>query len=1142
MEQDRQYLDVALSLGVIERDFAQQVVAWLQGKSPGAARAQLLGRGVITAEQDRAILDALSRAAAAPPVAGATGAVSALDLTYLPANGQTAPNADTLLAAGSARRGDWKAPADGAASATWSRSDKFQPVRELGKGGMGVVELHADAAIGREVAIKTLLRAGDPAAVRRFIEEGQVTGQLEHPNIVPVYDLNRDESNRPYLVMKCVRGRTLAEVLDGIRLGALTSLDAVPATQFKGDNTETIEATRGNTPRTMRGSTRLARVAKRGATRRAGSPVPPTAAHEPSPTPQQWLTRLLDVFLKVCDAMAFAHARGVIHRDLKPENIMVGRFGEVLVMDWGLAKVLGRDKENAQADHELSEQVRLLSSDEGTLRTQEGSVAGTPMYMPPEQAEGRIADLDQRSDVYSLGAVLFEILALHEPFSAANVYELLGKVVRGRIEPPRQRSRAPWSIPRELQAIALKAMSRQPGDRYATADQLKSDIEAFRSNTRVSAVRDNPFQALAKWSKRHPTASTSGMLAVLFLLLGGLLVSQLVAAEQTARRETAERDRAETVAELATADASREAAQHAEADERAERKAAEAILARAAEAAARNDLEQVQSLLIREGTDARDAAIVEFRRLWTRKERHRLTNEAFVAEVGVGRLREFLAAYVRLIDVVAPSTGYKPTGHDLFYRAFLMSYLPEADLHAVIAGYDEALRVDPTLWPAYGNRGHAYSKLGQNRRALKDYDEAIRLAPELASGYISRSYIHLALDQYQQAIDDCTAAIDRDPLQALAYNNRGNGYLGLGEPRKAIAEFDEAIRLEPDLPIAHNNRGSAYYSLAEYKTAIGNFDEAIRLDPDLATAFYNRGNSYRELGDVRRAIEDYEAASRLDPDNVGSYINRGLAYQAIGEPGRALEEYNTAIGMDPNNAEAYVNRARSYVALGEFDRALADCDAALRIDSEMVAAYSNRGAVYQHLGEIDLAIEDYDAAIRLDPNSAIAYNNRGAAYGSIGELDRAIEDYSAAIEADPTYGDAYVNRGNVRAQQGDAIGAAEDRATGERLRGAPTVTSGRYAGEFSRTDRTVGEGRRIDAYVFAGVRGQRVTVVMRSRAFVCYVAVQGAGVKIYSGEREQGVTDTEVTLTLPADGMYIVYCTTHIAELGAYELELQIVD
>jgi serine/threonine protein kinase len=331
---------------------------------------------------------------------------------------------------------------------------------EIARGGMGAVVRASDQAIGREVAVKFLLNQSDAGQQARFVEEARITGRLEHPNIVPIHQLGVHADGRCFFSMKMVKGRSLADILK--------------------------EQARG------------------------------TSAYT--------LVRLLNVFTGVCNAVGFAHSRNVIHRDLKPANVMLGDFGEVYVMDWGLAKVLGTC--SADAAQELavsSEAIRGAlgkpagQSAEGGL-TQAGAVMGTPAYMPPEQAVGTA--VDQRSDVYSLGAILYEVMTLTPPVVGSDPLAILMRVAEGEIEPPAQRApqraRAGW-VPVELSAIALKALARSPADRYQDVEALRSDIELYLEGRSVSAKRDTAWELLKKLVRRNKGVSVATAVALVVL-------------------------------------------------------------------------------------------------------------------------------------------------------------------------------------------------------------------------------------------------------------------------------------------------------------------------------------------------------------------------------------------------------------------------------------------------------------------------------------------------------------------------------------------------------------------------------------------------------------------------------------------------
>ncbi len=366
-----------------------------------------------------------------------------------------------------------------------SRSDgRFVLQDEIARGSMGVVRRAVDSDMDREVAIKYLLDGDDVAYQLRFVEEARITGRLEHPNIVPIHELGVDENRRLFFAMKMVKGRSLAAVLRELR-----------------DNPATAE--------------------------------------------QEWsLGRLLNVLNNVCYAVAYAHSRGVIHRDLKPANIMLGDFGETYVMDWGLAKPVGSGDEAQSVERSATvDKNSHCGSDSGggsskaaTARavegewTEDGAVLGTPSYMSPEQARGEVQRLDVRGDVYSLGAVLYELLALQSPVKKeGGAQAILDRVVRGEIEPPEvrspERARA-GKIPKELSAVALKALALRPADRYASVEELRRDLERFQEGRSVSAKEDTAWEAITKLVKRNKAVSLTTAAALLILATVSIVAYQ----------------------------------------------------------------------------------------------------------------------------------------------------------------------------------------------------------------------------------------------------------------------------------------------------------------------------------------------------------------------------------------------------------------------------------------------------------------------------------------------------------------------------------------------------------------------------------------------------------------------------------------
>ena len=387
----------------------------------------------------------------------------------------------------------------------------------IGRGGMGEVALCIERNIRRPVAMKRLLEAvaDDDARRARFVEEAQVTGQLQHPNIVPVYELDRDAQGTIYFTMKPVRGASLADLLRPLPPGEGAR---PPAGGRAGEGA----ASEGGLPYA---DGRVGAGPRARPTREQGQPLGPAP---PS------LADLLAIFMKVCDGVAYAHSRGVIHRDLKPSNIMVGDFGEVLVMDWGLAKIVGR--EDIRAD-ELVTSDRLESTPELTL---DGTAMGTPAYMPPEQANGELDKIDHRSDIYSLGAILYEILTLEKPVEGSTPLILLANAAHGNIVPPEKRTPG-RAVPRELSAIAMKCLAKSRARRYASVVDLQHDVRRYLEGRSVLAAPDTFAQAVAKLVKRNKgvSAAIAAAAAILIAVVSVAFARVTAARTRAVRGETA---------------------------------------------------------------------------------------------------------------------------------------------------------------------------------------------------------------------------------------------------------------------------------------------------------------------------------------------------------------------------------------------------------------------------------------------------------------------------------------------------------------------------------------------------------------------------------------------------------------------------
>lgn len=299
---------------------------------------------------------------------------------------------------------------------------RYTGFREMSRGGNALLRACFDPVAGRTVAIKTLLpdNRDDHRERRRLLREARVTAQLQHPNTVPVYDIGDDKVEGIYFVMKRISGENLFEILKRIARGDQPTIDAYP------------------------------------------------------------IDRRIEIVADACQALAYAHARGVIHRDVKPENIWVGNFGEVILLDWGVAKVWGHADDSASVRQSVLPPPPETEESQLQTLTGGGQRPGTPLYMSPEQVEGN-RSIDERTDVFSAGVCLYESLAIREPFRGVNIDETFDNIKHKEVDPPSVRA-PDRGIPEAADAVVMKAIQKRPGDRYQSMREFIAELRELEAS------------------------------------------------------------------------------------------------------------------------------------------------------------------------------------------------------------------------------------------------------------------------------------------------------------------------------------------------------------------------------------------------------------------------------------------------------------------------------------------------------------------------------------------------------------------------------------------------------------------------------------------------------------------------------------
>jgi serine/threonine-protein kinase len=949
---------LALQMDFVSRDaLIAAMHAWVMAKSKSLGEI-LLAQGALGPDE-RALLEALVQKHLARhdnDAEKSLAAVSSLGSVRDNLRQIADPDVEASLAhvpaPGPADRYATRAPSVGAPSVVGQR---FRVLRPHARGGLGEVFVALDDELHREVALKEIQgqHADNPQSRARFLLEAEITGGLEHPGIVPVYGLGIYAEGRPFYAMRFIRGDSLKEAVE----------------RFHTDEARRREP--GQRALELRG--------------------------------------LLGRFIDVCDAVEYAHSRGVLHRDLKPGNIMLGKYGETLVVDWGLAKPM--DKLEGVTES-LEGPLRPASLSEATP-TLAGPAIGTPQYMSPEQAAGRVDLLGPASDVYSLGATLYNLLTGKPPFTDADLGTVLRKVQEGEFPRPRQVNA---EVPAALEAVCLKAMSRRAGDRFASAHALAGDVERWLADEPVSAWRE-PWPVKARrWVGRHRPL-VAGAAAALLVALAGLAVGTVLLARAD-RRERLAREMAEQNYRLARQAVDRyytEVSENVLLDEPGqeplrkklleaareyydqfvkERRGdpeAEAELARALDRLARItgdidseakavDLEEEAQRLFAHQAEAHpgaqersDLAACEYHlgRLY------RLTDRMGRAEEEDGKA---VAAWDELARAQPDDEHYQAElarSRLGLANVFEATHRPDRAREVyeqVLAARRELNRRHPDvveyqrdLAVTLNNLARVYSALGQGERAEDCYKEGQRIQKALVAAQPSVSRFANDL--------------------ARSLFNLGDLYVKANRPRQAEQPYREAADLWERLTREHPAVADFRADLAETYLALANVDRLTGRAPEA------EAECERALALKQKLADDHQQVPAYRGDLARCYFQLGDAYRAGGHAEKAEAAYRNAVSID----EGLVND-------------LADSS---QYRADLARSWNNLGLLRQDTKRRDeaqdafrKAVASWDELVRRRPGEpefalglAASSQNLGNLARQAGDLPGAVEVYSHALAA-----------------------------------------------------------------------------------------------------------------------------------------------
>lgn len=834
---------------------------------------------------------------------------------------------------------------------------RYSLTKMHGEGGIGRVWQAHDQRLNRQVALKEIRpdREASANATKRFAKEAQITSQLEHPNIVPVYELcGGPDSSRSFYTMRFVRGDTFRDAIDTYhrhrREGKATELE---------------------------------------------------------------LRELLSAFIAICNALGYAHSRGVLHRDLKPSNVMVGSFGEVVVLDWGLAKMIDQPDD----DEDLLESGPISVTDDVAIDvTVQGAVLGTLPYMAPEQAAGRIDKIDSRTDIYGLGAILFAILTGDHPHRGTSTREVRSQI----LNEPTPRVRAENSkVHPVLDAICAKAMAKKRSERYAKARDLAEDVRRWLADEPIECYREPLTMRAGRWLRRHRTWARA--IAATLLIVTGVSVAAVLVVNRARQAETAAKDRANQSLQAETL-------AKAEATRRFEeaRDAVDTMMTGVSNAL--QYFPGMQSLREQLLTQA----VERYQQFATDKE----DDPELQAETA--------RAMIRLGDVFRAL---------LKYDLAKSTYQEAADRMQTLLDSDSGLNAARLqLASAQSKLGVLQGDLGEYEDALRSYDESMKLYddqfqshPEPLIEYertgvaVNRAMLLSRQGQTDDALDQLKSAADvfkriseahDDPsfkaAHAMTSANIANVLVSTGHNTEAIDFANEATRHYSDLASQYSdhppyleslattrlNLAAAYRTsgrdrqeLAMYEAALNDYDLLISSQSDVPVYRERQASTERELamylhtlgdnglayGAVTKAIETTESLLNtqiplpryheqwaLERAALGRILNDlGREEEAAIQLGDAIERFNLLIEEDPMLLAVYkTQRAGCRIVLGTLFQKTGDHEAsratlkqAADEFSQLVAEspdnpiYKNALAWgYSYLADLSWQMEKSDAA------------------------------------------------------------------------------------------------------------------------------------------------------------------------------------